>query len=78
MSKYEKLEAEYNLIETPEQQWAWVLAHKDEVDLFIGEFSTEMCFKNDLIHRGIELPFVGNYTGLIHLLLALGIEAEEV
>lgn len=77
MSKYEKLEAEYNLLETPEQQWAWVLAHKDEVKLF-------RYYGGDTLGFVIKCSPVNNSAGfkgknyLKSLLSVLGIEAEEV
>ena len=77
-TKYEKLEAEYNLLTTHEQQWAWVLAHKDDIEIFLGEFETEMSFKKDLVSGRIELPFIGNSYGILPLLSVLGIEVEEV
>lgn len=79
MTKYDKLEAEYNALETPEQQWAWVLAHKDEVIVQIGSIGAYFVMKK---HRSIVLFWAVDDTKCSEwvksLLSVLGIEAEGV
>ncbi len=83
MTKYEKLEAEYSALETPEQQWAWVLAHKDEVKLFHDNYENEgrlyAEFVKDKICRRLYInDKYTHYGRLLTLLAVLGIEAEGV
>lgn len=78
MTKYEKLEAEYNALETPEQQWAWVLIHKDEVKVYLDEETPTIGFKKAVSWDYVYLPEFRHTPGIIALLSVLGIEAEEV
>lgn len=78
-TKYEKLEAEYNQLPTPEQQWAWVLAHKDEVSLSLTASSTFITLKRGFQNSYMELSDeLGDKAGAKALLSVLGIEVEEV
>ncbi len=78
-TKYEKLEAEYQQLSTPEQQWAWVLAHKDEVFLSLTPFSTFITLKRGFQPSYMELAEeIGDTVGIKALLSVLGIEVEEV
>lgn len=78
-TKYEKLEAEYNQLSTPEQQWAWVLAHKDEVIL---KFDNGYCFFSHKQNSEKTMGYIdvnSSYFGsLLNVLSVLGIEVEEV
>lgn len=79
-TKYEKLEAEYQQLNTPEQQWAWVLAHKDEVRVVINYTDTfSMCLKNGNTNKKFEMgQWRSSYGQILILLSVLGIEVEEV
>jgi|GEM_PF-6114815 len=81
MTKYEKLEAEYNSLTTPEQQWAWVLAHKDEVKLYHDNYLNECHLYAEFIKdKTCRKLFINDkythYGRLLTLLSVLGIEAE--
>ena len=78
-TKYEKLEAEYQQLSTPEQQWAWVLAHKDEIKVILPDFDwTMFYFKKAPQRECLEIMEpIGNGGGVIALLSVLGIEVEE-
>lgn len=75
-TKYEKLEAEYQQLSTPEQQWAWVLAHEAEVKLKIGDSFIDIEFKKCVM----DDVFISHWPKqtLKALLSVLGIEVEEV
>ena len=78
-TKYEKLEAEYNLLTTPEQQWAWVLAHKDEEKVVVNYTDTfSMCLKNGNTNKTFEIgEWRSPYGQMLILLSVLGIEVED-
>lgn len=79
-TKYEKLEAEYNQLSTPEQQWAWVLAHKDDVKISFATGATGMALvwfpKDDECMMFIS--HCERSDAWVALLSVLGIEVEEV
>lgn len=84
MTKYDKLEAEYGALETPEQQWAWVLAHKDEVKLltYITDSNGDLkyfTFKKSVNRELLPITYsLISCKSLFSLLSVLGIEAEGV
>ena len=70
MTKYEKLEAEYQQLSTPEQQWAWVLENKRDVKLELFRTIAQILFKNG----GESIGYVEISDGISTLLLSLDVE----